>query len=109
MSVPEMMRVVDLTEYGPPESMVIGTRPTPHVGPGEVLVAVAAAGVNRADVMQRCGNYPPPTGVSDILGLEVSGTIAAVGSEVTNWTIGQSVCALVAGGGYAEYCVAPAP
>lgn len=109
MSVPEMMRVVDLTEDGPPESMVIGTRPTPHVGPGEVLVAVAAAGVNRADVMQRCGNYPPPTGVSDILGLEVSGTIAAVGSEVTNWTIGQSVCALVAGGGYAEYCVAPAP
>ncbi len=81
----------------------------PGVASGEVLVKVAAAGVNRADVMQREGHYPPPKGVTDIPGLEVSGTIALVGSDVTGWTEGEAVCALVAGGGYAEYCAVPAP
>ena len=76
---------------------------------GEVLIRVAAAGVNRPDILQRTGNYPPPPGASPILGLEVSGTIAALGPGVTEWREGDPVCALVAGGGYAEYCVAPAP
>src|SRR5206468_12958387 len=75
----------------------------------EVLINGAAAGVNRPDVMQRRGRYPPPPGASDIPGLEVAGTIASVGSSVSEWREGDAVCALVAGGGYAEYCVAPAP
>lgn len=77
--------------------------------PGEVLIRVAAAGVNRADLLQAAGLYPPPPGASDTLGLEVSGVIAAVGDEVSDWTIGQQVCALLAGGGYAEYVAVPAP
>ncbi|SEH57828.1 putative NAD(P)H quinone oxidoreductase, PIG3 family [Mycolicibacterium rutilum] len=82
----------------------------PDVSPaaGELLVKVAAAGINRADLLQAAGNYPPPPGASDILGLEVSGTVAAVGADVTGWTEGQPVCALLAGGGYAEYVVVPA-
>lgn len=74
----------------------------------QVVIRVAAAGVNRADLLQAAGNYPPPPGASDILGLEVSGTIAEVGSEVTGWSVGQPVCALLAGGGYAEYVAVPA-
>ncbi len=81
----------------------------PQPGPGEVLIRVAAAGVNRPDVMQRKGRYPPPPGASDLPGLEVAGTIERVGDGVTEWRGGDAVCALVAGGGYAEYCVAPAP
>jgi putative PIG3 family NAD(P)H quinone oxidoreductase len=81
----------------------------PHPAAGEVLIRAAAAGVNRPDILQRTGNYPPPPGASPILGLEVSGTIAALGPGVTEWREGDPVCALVAGGGYAEYCVAPAP
>lgn len=84
-------------------------RPTPAAGKGEVLIKVAAAGVNRPDVAQRRGVYPPPPGVTDIPGLEIAGTIVALGEGVTQWKPGDSVCALVAGGGYAEYCVAPAP
>jgi putative PIG3 family NAD(P)H quinone oxidoreductase len=81
----------------------------PRPGTGEVLIRVAAAGMNRGDLLQRTGNYPPPPGASPVLGLEVSGTIAAVGENVGDWREGQEVCALVAGGGYAEYCAAPAP
>ena len=103
------MRVVEIADFGPPDSLVLGERPVPRVATGEVLVKVAAAGVNRADVMQRQGHYPPPPGVTDVPGLEVSGTIAAVARDVEDWTEGQAVCALVTGGGYAEYCRVPAP
>lgn len=84
-------------------------RPRPVPGPGDVLIRVAAAGVNRPDVMQRSGKYPPPPGASDIPGLEVAGIVEGVGREVSGWQAGDRVCALVSGGGYAEYCVAPAP
>ena len=86
-----------------------GTAPDPVAGPGEVLVDVAAAGVNRADLMQRQGHYPPPPGASEIIGLEVSGHVAALGEGVTGWQVGEPVCALLAGGGYAERVVVPAP
>lgn len=82
--------------------------PDASAGPGEVLIKVAAAGVNRADVLQAAGKYPPPPGASEIIGMEVSGTIADVGADVTKWAVGQDVCALLAGGGYAEYVAAPA-
>ena len=82
--------------------------PDPRVGPGEVLLAVTAAGINRADLLQAAGKYPPPPGASEILGLEVSGRVADVGAGVTELTVGQSVCALLAGGGYAEYVAVPA-
>ena len=108
MSVPTTMRVVDITSFGPPAHLAIRERPVPDPGVGELLVKVAAAGVNRADVMQRAGNYPPPPGASDVPGLEVSGTVAAVGSGVSGWVVGDELCALVSGGGYAEYCTAPA-
>ena len=107
--LPDRMRVIEITEPGEPEVLAVGDRPVPAVGTGEVLVRVAAAGVNRADTMQRRGNYPPPPGASDVLGLEVSGTVAAVGDAVSGWAVGDPVCALLAGGGYAEYCAAPAP
>lgn len=82
--------------------------PDPSPGPGEVLIKIVAAGVNRADLMQAAGKYPPPPGASDVLGLEVSGTVAAVGDGVLQWTVGQPVCALLAGGGYAEFVSVPA-
>ncbi|ORV75491.1 NAD(P)H-quinone oxidoreductase [Mycobacterium gastri] len=82
--------------------------PYVSAGPGEVLVEVAAAGVNRADVLQAAGKYPPPPGASEIIGMEVSGTVADVGSGVSDWAVGQEVCALLAGGGYAEYVAVPA-
>lgn len=88
--------------------LVLAERPAPSPGDGEVLLSVAAAGVNRADLLQRAGHYPPPPGASDILGLEVSGTIAAVGPGVVNWQVGDQVCALLAGGGYAEQVAVPA-
>ena len=107
--IPDTMQVIEVREPGGPEVLVPGTRPTPAPGPGEVLVAVAAAGINRPDVMQRRGMYPPPPGASDIPGLEISGTIAAIGDDVSGLSPGDSVCALVTGGGYARYCLAPAP
>lgn len=85
------------------------TRPTPSPGPGELLIKTEAAGVNRPDVMQRMGEYPPPPGASDLPGLEVAGTVAAVGDGVTGWSVGDTVCALTPGGGYAAYCLVPAP
>ena len=109
MSIPETMRVVEATEPGPPENLLVGERAVPVPAAAEVLVKVTAAGVNRADVMQRYGKYPPPPGASDVLGLEVSGTVVALGEAVTEWNLGDRVCGLVTGGGYAEYCVVPAP
>jgi putative PIG3 family NAD(P)H quinone oxidoreductase len=103
------MIAIEIREPGGPEVLVPVERPTPEAATGDVLIKVAAAGVNRPDVLQRRGRYPPPPGASDIPGLEVAGTIAAVGDTVAGWKIGDQVCALVAGGGYAEYCVAPAP
>ena len=103
------MIAIEIREPGGPEVLVPVERPRPEPGSGEVLIRVAAAGVNRPDVMQRRGQYAPPPGASDIPGLEVAGTIDAVGADVTEWQIGDRVCALVAGGGYAELCVAPAP
>jgi NADPH:quinone reductase len=100
---------IEIAEPGGPEVLRPVERPDPVPGPGDVLIRVAAAGVNRPDVMQRRGAYPPPPGASDIPGLEVSGTIAHVGDEVRAWKAGDRVCALVAGGGYATMCVAPAP
>lgn len=95
---------VDETSY----ELSIADVPTPTPTDGEVLVDVAAAGINRADLMQRYGLYPPPAGITDILGMEVSGTIAAVGPGVSRWHVGDQVCALIAGGGYAQYAVVPA-
>ena len=109
MAIPETMRVVDIAEPGPPDGLRVRTRPVPAPGTGEVLIRTAAAGVNRADTMQRKGNYPPPPGASDILGLEVSGTVAAIGEGVSDLAVGDEACALLTGGGYAEYCLAPAP
>lgn len=109
MPVPKTMRAVEIRGGGPPESLVRCERPTTAPAAGELLIEVAAAGVNRADVMQRQGLYPPPPGASDLPGLEVSGAVAAVGAGGDGWSVGDPVCALVAGGGYAEYCAAPAP
>ena len=103
------MIAIAIREPGPPDVLVPVERPIPDVGPNEVLIRVAAAGVNRPDVMQRQGRYAPPQGVTDIPGLEVAGTIEACGPGVRGWSVGDRVCALVAGGGYAEYCIAPAP
>ncbi len=109
LNLPEMMTVIEITEPGGPEKLVPNRRPVPQPAPGEVLIKVATAGVNRPDCLQRQGGYPPPPGASDIPGLEVAGTIAALGEGVDNWMIGDPVCALLTGGGYAEYCTAPTP
>jgi putative PIG3 family NAD(P)H quinone oxidoreductase len=100
---------VEIGTPGGPEVLVAGERPVPAPATGEVLIKVAAAGVNRPDVFQRLGRYPPPPGASDIPGLEVAGTIERLGDGVDRWRVGDAVCALVAGGGYAEYCAAPVP
>jgi len=103
------MRCVEISTPGGPEVLRPVERPDPVPRHGELLIAVAAAGVNRPDVLQRRGQYPPPRGASDIPGLEVAGTVAAIGDGVTGWHLGDRVCALVSGGGYATLCVAPAP
>jgi putative PIG3 family NAD(P)H quinone oxidoreductase len=107
-SIPEDMLAIDPAAPGGPEVLVPERRPVPQPAAGEVLIRVAAAGVNRPDVLQRLGGYPPPPGAPSILGLEVAGTVVAAGGLAEESLIGQSVCALVAGGGYAEYAVAPA-
>jgi len=103
------MIAIEIREPGEPDVLVPAERPRPSPGSGEVLIKVGAAGVNRPDVFQRRGRYPPPPGASDIPGLEIAGTIEALGADVRDWRVGDPVCALVAGGGYAEYCTAPAP
>ena len=103
------MTAIEITRPGPPEVLQPVQRPDPQPQSGEVLVAVEAAGVNRPDIMQRMGKYPPPAGASDIPGLEIAGTVSSVGVGVTRWKSGDRLCALVAGGGYAERCVVPEP
>ncbi|QNI33304.1 NAD(P)H-quinone oxidoreductase [Alloacidobacterium dinghuense] len=103
------MRVIDIPEFGGPEVLTIADAPAPRPGQDEVLIKVAAAGINRADLLQRQGHYPAPPGASPILGMEVSGHIAQLGPEAEpRWKVGEPVCALIPGGGYAEYCVANA-
>jgi NADPH2:quinone reductase len=106
MSLPTSQTSIEITEPGAPEVLQAAARTVPQPAEKEVLIQVAAAGINRPDVFQRMGFYPPPPGVTDIPGLEVSGTVLAIGTEVTSWSVGDQVCALLAGGGYAEYAVA---
>lgn len=108
MSLPKTMRYIDLPAHGAPDVMKPATGPLPVPGDTDVLIRVVAAGVNRPDVAQRQGTYKPPPGASPVLGLEVAGEIVAVGAAVSAWNVGDSVCALTPGGGYAEYCLAPA-
>jgi NADPH2:quinone reductase len=103
--VPDTMRAVVAPKGGGPEVLTLVDRPVPKPGEGEILVRVAAAGVNRPDVLQRLGHYPPPPGAPDILGLEIAGEVAAVGPGVSRFSAGQQVMGLVAGGGYAQYAV----
>ncbi|MFE0748922.1 NAD(P)H-quinone oxidoreductase [Gordonia sp. NPDC058843] len=102
------MRAVTVREFGGPEVLQISELPDPTPAPGEVLLQVAATAVNKGDTHQRAGNYPPPPGITDVMGLECSGTVIALGADVTRWRVGDEVCALVAGGGYADRAVVPA-
>src|SRR5699024_1071425 len=108
MSLPATMNAVEITEPGGPEVLRMAERPVPAPGAGEVLIKVAAAGINRPDVLQRKGGYPPPEGASDLPGLEVAGEVGGGDAKAAGLEIGQQVCALLACGGYAEYCVAAA-
>jgi NADPH2:quinone reductase len=108
-SLPDTMTAVEITKPGGPDVLVPKPYAVPKPGPGQVLVKVAAAGVNRPDVAQRAGSYPPPPGHSPLPGLEIAGEVAAVGTGVTRWKVGNQVCSLVNGGGYAEYCIAEEP
>lgn len=108
MSLPETMTAIEISEFGGPDVLKLATRPVPKPSANDVLIRVAAAGVNRPDAIQRAGHYPPPPGQSDLPGLEVSGEIVALGDGVEGVSIGDHVCALTPGGGYAEYCIAPA-
>jgi putative PIG3 family NAD(P)H quinone oxidoreductase len=101
------MRVIEISQFGPPDVLKLAERPDPVPAAGEVLIEVEAAGINRPDVIQRYGKYPPPPGASDLPGLEVAGRIIALGEGVTGWSTGNRVCALLAGGGYAERAVVP--
>ncbi|MFT6103641.1 MAG: putative PIG3 family NAD(P)H quinone oxidoreductase [Paracoccaceae bacterium] len=108
MTLPETMNAVEISQAGGPEVLVPTTRPVPSAGAGQIVIRVAWAGVNRPDALQRAGSYAPPKGASDLPGLEASGVVAAVGPGVTDWAVGDAVCALLPGGGYAEYVVTPA-
>ena len=103
------MKVIEIAAHGGPEQLRVASRPVPQPSEGEVLIRVAAAGINRPDIVQRQGHYPPPPGASDLPGMEVAGHVAALGREVTGWSVGDPVTALLPGGGYAEYAVAAAP
>jgi NADPH2:quinone reductase len=105
--LPKTMTVIEAREPGGPEVLVPAPRPVPEPGPGELLIEVAAAGINRPDVLQRQGLYPPPKGASDLLGLEVAGKVVALGEGASRYQPGDLVCALVNGGGYAEFAAAP--
>lgn len=102
------MRAITVPQPGGPDALVWAEVPDPEPGPDEVIVDVRASGVNRADLLQRQGHYPPPPGAPEYLGLECSGVITATGAEVIEWAVGQQVCALLAGGGYAEKVAVPA-
>lgn len=108
MSVPSSMSYVGLSEHGGPDNLAVTEGRTPEVRPGEILVRVEAAGINRPDVLQRKGDYPPPPDASPILGLEVAGKVVALGEGVTGHKLGDRVCTLANGGGYAQYCAVPA-
>jgi len=108
MNIPQTMTAVAISQPGGPEVLVAEQRPVPQPGHGQILIKVAYAGVNRPDALQRAGAYAPPPGASDLPGLEASGVVAALGSGVTEWNVGDAVCALLPGGGYAEYVVTPA-
>jgi len=105
MTLPAKMTAIAISSPGGPEVLAPQTRPLPRPGPGEILVKVAAAGVNRPDISQRIGRYPPPPGASDLPGLEIAGEVVALGADANAWKLGDQVCALAHGGGYAEYCV----
>tara|TARA_B100000686_G_scaffold111291_1_gene118559 strand:+ start:13969 stop:14973 length:1005 start_codon:yes stop_codon:yes gene_type:complete len=107
-NLPQSMNYIRIEKHGDPEVLQLDSMPIPEPGPGEVLIKVAAAGVNRPDVMQRKGLYPPPPGATDVPGLEISGTVVSVGKNVSDPPINSEVCALVTCGGYAEYCLAAA-
>lgn len=102
------MHAVTLSDFGPPDVLTWSEVPDPHARPGEVVIGVCAAGVNRADLLQRAGHYPPPAGASSLLGLECSGYLVEIGPDVAGWRIGDAVCALMAGGAYAERVAVPA-
>jgi len=108
-ALPATMMCVEIKKPGGPEALVPATRPLPKPAAGEILLKVAAVGVNRPDLAQRAGTYPPPPGASDLPGLEAAGTVAALGDGVTDLKVGDAVCALTPGGSYAEYCTVPAP
>lgn len=108
-ALPATMTCVEIKKPGGPEALVPATRPLPQAKHGEILIRVAATGINRPDIAQRAGLYPPPPGASDLPGLEAAGTVAALGEGVTGWNVGDAVCALTPGGSYAEFCIAPAP
>ncbi|WP_449040843.1 NAD(P)H-quinone oxidoreductase [Paracoccus sp. (in: a-proteobacteria)] len=108
MSIPHDMQVIEIARPGAPEVLTPVRRPVPAPGAGQILIRVAYAGVNRPDVLQRQGGYAPPPGASELPGLECSGHVAAVGPGVTRWAVGDAVCALLPGGGYAEYVLTPA-
>ena len=108
-ALPATMTCVEIKTPGGPEALVPTERPVPQPKPGELLIKVAASGVNRPDLAQRAGVYPPPPGASDLPGLEAAGTVAAIGAGVSDWSVGDAVCALTPGGSYAEYCIVPAP
>ncbi|MCK5424809.1 MAG: NAD(P)H-quinone oxidoreductase [Emcibacter sp.] len=107
-SSPEFMTAIEITKFGSPDVLKPRQIPLPQINDDEVLIKVAAAGVNRPDIMQRTGMYPAPKGVTKIPGLEISGEIIEMGKNVAGWNIGDKICGLVAGGGYAEYCTVPA-
>src|SRR3977135_3958342 len=104
MSLPSRMTAIAIQAPGGPEMLVPEDRPVATLGQGEVMVHVLAAGVNRPDVVQRMGHYPPPKGATDIPGLEIAGEVVALGPDARRWKLGDKVTALVAGGGYAQYC-----
>src|SRR5215813_7065575 len=108
MSIPDRMKVVAISAPGGPDVLHPAERPVPQPGAGEVLIKVAAAGVNGPDLMQRKGLYPAPPGASDLPGLEIAGEIVAAGDKVKRWKVGDKVAALTNGGGYAEYCAVDA-
>lgn len=108
MPLPEYMRVIEISQVGDPDVLIPAERPIPSPSVNQALIKVAALGVNRPDVAQRKGLYPPPTGASDIPGLEIAGTVVALGKNISHLKHGENVCALVTGGGYAEYCLASA-
>ena len=107
MTLPKQIDCIEIIKYGGPENLIMTKRDTPQINKNELLIKVEAAGVNRPDIMQRQGLYPPPPGASDIPGLEVAGEVVAINADKSRFKIGDKVCALVSGGGYSSYCIAP--